>query len=219
MKYKEFFKLLIIIIAVLVAGIIYVKQFNNNASMNLTDAESVKYSITVKEETTEATETSETGTKNSKEPEAGEYVYVQVCGQVNSPGVYRIRHDARVYEAVSMAGGFNNMASQNSVNQAQTICDGQQIYIPAEGEETSPMQDTVQGIPDTPADSNGNRININTADIQELKKLPGIGDARAQAIISYRQSNGNFNTIEDIKNVSGIKDVAFEKIKELICVE
>lgn len=209
MKYREFFKLLIIIILVSVAGIIYVKQFSGKSSQGI--IRDTSYDNTHEKGVT-------TATGEMKETE--QWIYVQVCGQVNNPGVYKLSAGARVYEAVSMAGGFTDLALQNNVNQAQTMCDGEQIYVPAQGEETQPMNDNEAGSNTgmSGISGQGNLVNINTADVDKLKTLPGIGDARANAIISYRESNGSFGSIEDIKNVSGIKDAAFDKIKELICV-
>ena len=138
------------------------------------------------------------GTKSYEEKE--ENICVYVCGSVNNPGVYEAAEDARIYEIVDMAG---------------YVSDGQMIYIPGEQDISS------GGV--TPAGnstemSNVKLININTAGVSELMTLPGIGESRANDIIRYRTENGGFGCIEDIKKVSGIKDAAYSKIKDLIQV-
>lgn len=137
-------------------------------------------------------------------------VFVYVCGAVQNPGVYELPEGCRVYQAVEMAGGFTEDASLVSVNQAQLLEDGQQVRIPTQEEETAGG-----GSQDTAADQ---RININSADSAELTRLSGIGESRAMDIISYREQNGPFKSTEEIKNVSGIGDKTYEKIKENITV-
>lgn len=205
MKYKEFAKLVIGVVAILIAGIFYVKSIktdeqpvfesdNKNIELESTDKE---YNESFIQEETKV-----------------EWIYVQVCGQVNEPGVYKVSTDSRVYEVISMAGGMTQDAMINGVNQAETLQDGQQIYVPSVGEETiSYSQNIEKG-----GGKESSKVNINTANEDELKTLPGIGDSRAAAIIAYREDNGSFAKIEDIKNVSGIKDAAFDKIKDLISV-
>ncbi|MDE6232878.1 MAG: helix-hairpin-helix domain-containing protein [Lachnospiraceae bacterium] len=135
------------------------------------------------------------------------FLYVEVCGCVNTPGVYEVPEGTRVYQVIEMAGGLKEEAGPGTVNQAEAVTDGQQIYIPSKDEEILQYESMANGL-----------ININKASMEELMSLPGIGQSKAEAIISYRDSVGRFITIEDIMNVSGIKDAAFNKIKELICV-
>ena len=151
------------------------------------------------------------GTKSYEEKE--ENICVYVCGSVNNPGVYEAAKDARIYEIVDMAGGMTQGAVPESINMAGYVSDGQMIYIPGEQDISS------GGV--TPAGnstemSNVKLININTAGVSELMTLPGIGESRANDIIRYRTENGGFGCIEDIKKVSGIKDAAYSKIKDLI---
>ena len=148
----------------------------------------------------------------SLEPEE---IVVYVCGAVNNPGVYELSSNSRAGDAVTCAGGFSEDADINYVNLAAPISDGSKLFIPTVEEvkenggyagEAS-FGDSVQG--------NG-LININTASVEELKTLPGVGDVTANKIVEYRQKNGNFKSIEDIMKVSGIKDKLFSKIKEKI---
>lgn len=137
--------------------------------------------------------------------------YVHVCGAVNQPGVYELPAGSRVFEAVLAAGGLTEEADSSSVNQALQLVDGQMIYIKEQGEVTEFSETIDVG----PADQ---KVNINTADAQELMSLSGIGQAKADAIIAYREANSGFGTIEDIMKIEGIKEGVFSKIKDSIKV-
>ena len=139
-------------------------------------------------------------------------IYVHICGAVINPGVYQVPVGTRVYQALELAGGSSDDAYLSGINLADKLADGQKVYIPAEGE-------NAEGI--LSIDSGGVQsvmININTASEAELMTLPGIGQSRAKDIINYRVKNGLFESIDDIMKVSGIKEAAFEKIKDLIKV-
>lgn len=139
-------------------------------------------------------------------------IYVHICGAVINPGVYQVPVGTRVYQALELAGGSSDDAYLSGINLADKLADGQKVYIPAEGE-------NAEGILST--DSGGVQsvmVNINTASEAELMTLPGIGQSRAKDIINYRVKNGFFESIDDIMKVSGIKEAAFEKIKDLIKV-
>ncbi len=141
-------------------------------------------------------------------------VTVHVCGAVLNPGVYELSCASRIMDAVNLAGGLTEEAADDYVNLAAKISDAQQIYIPTR-EEAGQLQRTSEQGGQT--DSTG-KININTADKELLCTLPGIGQTRAQSIITYRQEHGKFASIEDIMQVSGIKESSFQKIKEYITV-
>jgi competence protein ComEA len=141
----------------------------------------------------------------------GKTIFVHVSGAVANPNVYEVSEGIRLYELIELAGGCVEGADADAVNLADKIADGQKVYIPMVGEDV-----TVAGNSGT--SSTTEKININTATESELTALPGIGASRARDIVSYRTKNGFFATIEDIKNVSGIKDAAFEKIKDYIKV-
>ena len=137
--------------------------------------------------------------------------YVYICGAVVSPGVYEVPEHTRIYEVVELADGFTPEADDTVLNLAENVLDGQKLYIPKQGEITE-KADTAQDVQGV------GKVNINTADKTALMTLPGIGASKAEDIIQYRKENGSFQKIEDIKKISGIKDAAFNKIKELICV-
>ena len=148
-------------------------------------------------------------------------IKVYVCGAVQRPDVYEISADSRIVDAVSAAGGFAIDAYPEAMNLAETVSDGSRIYVPTK-EEVDALavvySDTGSGSGGTTSDSTG-RVNINTATLEELTTLPGIGDTRARAIIDYREQNGAFGNIEDIMQVTGIKEKSFSKIKDSICVK
>lgn len=155
-----------------------------------------------------------------------ETLYIHVCGAVCRPGVYEMKPGDRVYEAVRKAGGFTEEADEDYVNQAQKLTDGAKLVIPTKEEssrlagEQEISAGLVGDVPGGAAETAGDgRININTASESELCQIPGVGATRAAAIISYREKSGAFRKIEDIMNVSGIKEGTFEKIKDSIRVE
>ena len=160
-------------------------------------------------------------------------IFVHVCGAVMNPDVYELSAGSRVYEAVQAAGGFTDDADENYVNQAQILSDGLKLVIPTvEQTSAKESEDTEnnligivgetgsaggQSITDMGADtSSDGKVNINTASEAELCNIPGIGAVRAAAIVAYRQEKGSFSSIEDIMNVSGIKEGTYEKIKDSI---
>ena len=157
-------------------------------------------------------------------------VYIHVCGLVSTPGVYGLPAGSRVYEAIEAAGGFSEAAVPDYLNLAQVLEDGMKIQVPdrEQAEEWKARGLTQSGISmgggtagvqtsgRTGSGEGGSkaRVNLNTASREELMTLRGIGASRADDIIHYRQEFGGFKSIEDIMNVSGIKDAAFEKINE-----
>ena len=144
-------------------------------------------------------------------------IKVFVCGAVEQPGVYSVPAGSRLFEAIGLAGGMRADADPDYLNQARVLTDGEQIRVPTraetEGMETPPAQTSAVG-----GGSSDGKVNINTADIEELQTLSGIGETRAKAIISYRETNGAFERIEEIMNVSGIKTALFNTIKDDITV-
>ncbi len=157
-------------------------------------------------------DTQESGQQN-------QYVVVHVSGAVAAPGVYSLPAGNRVNDAVQAAGGFSQDASTSCVNLARQIQDGEQIIISTQ-EQAEQSQSSAAGTATSIDASQGSnsKININTADATKLQELQGIGPSTAQAIIDYRTQNGNFKTIEDIKEVSGIGDGKYSKIEASICV-
>ena len=178
---------------------------------------------------TDRTELSDASSEEAKT------LVVHICGAVSAPGVYELPAGSRIIDAVEAGGGFLPEADEACCNLAEEIVDGCQIYIMTKSEscadgqtekkagiQTSPdsdMQTTDRNVRSNsaPALENG-LVNLNTADVAALMTLPGIGESRAKAIISYREQQGAFTKIEDIMKISGIKQAAFSKIKDKITV-
>ena len=140
---------------------------------------------------------------------------VYVSGAVAHPDVYELPSDSIVKDAIEAAGGPSGEADLNCVNLAQRVHDEEQIYVPQKGEESPPVRPL--SLP-SPSKQESGKVNINTATAEELSTLPGIGPTKAQSIIDYRTVKGPFQAIEDIKNVRGIGDATFEKLKDKIAV-
>lgn len=147
-------------------------------------------------------------------------VYVYICGEVANPGVYELSEDSRIYEVVDAAGGFTDAAARESVNLASKVSDGMQITIYNKEEVASlPVgSGTAGGNSGQNGTSGSGLVNLNTATKEELMTLKGIGEAKAEDIIRYREKSGGFKKIEDIMKISGIKEAGFQKIKDSITV-
>ena len=155
---------------------------------------------------------------------------VHVAGAVKNPGVYDVPSSSRVIDAIEKAGGATENADLDQINLAEYVSDGQKIEVPS-----FKRDDTLsnyQLITDkfnleksnsteekSAEKSKSSLVNINTADSSELQSLPGIGPTIAKSIVEYREKNGNFETIEDLKNVTRIGDKTFDKLKDSITVD
>lgn len=141
-------------------------------------------------------------TKQTSTNEVINYVYVDVKGEVENPGVYRVSDKCRVFQVIEIAGGLTDLSDTSTINLASKINDEQMIVIPSKDSTT-----TYTGL-----------ININTANATLLDSLPGIGYSTATNIIEYRTNNGSFKSKEEIKLVNGIGDAIYEQIKDLITI-
>lgn len=142
-------------------------------------------------------------------------IYIYICGAVKNPGVYQADSGSRLFEIIEMAGGFVPEADRESLNLARNVTDGEQIVVLTEEEAAKKMTPVSEN---AAAQQDGGLVNINTASLSELTQVSGIGESRAQAIIAYRERNGAFKSVEEIKRVDGIKDGLFSKIKDYITV-
>ncbi|MDR2089809.1 MAG: helix-hairpin-helix domain-containing protein [Clostridiales Family XIII bacterium] len=183
-----------------------------------------------------APESAEAGAQTPQEPAPPPAtIVVDVGGAVSNPTVLVLPEGSRVYEALEAAGGLLPQADMREINRATALKDGDRIYIPSRAEiaAETPVPRSAgggAGTGVTNAASSGASaesgtggtdapININTADSAELQKLSGVGPSTAQKILDYREAHGRFARAEDIKNVSGIGDKTFEKLKDRITVE
>ena len=231
-------RILLMVICMLAAGICYSCRASD------TDGGSVQIELEsrepeAEEETEESHSIAEASAASAGEPSAGEaasaepaLVYVHVCGCVNAPGVYALPEGSRIYEALEAAGGITEEGAGDFLNLALEAEDGMKVEVPdAEqarlwreqgigpaGTAVTAGGTTEGAYPMGAAQTAGSRVNLNTASREELMTLDGIGETRADAIIRYREMYGGFQTIEDVMNVSGIKEGAFEKIKDSITV-
>ena len=154
-------------------------------------------------------------------------IFVDIGGAVKTPMLAELPNGSRVDDAIEAAGGLRKEADMTNINRAEFLVDGQKVFIPsyALDEDGNIIESSAAGsVPDsgtssaTGAIDPSGKVNINTADSTQLQTLNGVGPATAQKIIDYRDSSGRFTTIEDLKNVSGIGDKTFEKLKDYICV-
>lgn len=138
---------------------------------------------------------------------------VYVCGAVKKPGVYELKVGARICDAIALAGGLREDAATENLNQAERVEDAQMIQVltTAQAQESIMTEQSV-------AEQDDGHININTASVEQLMTLSGIGQSKADSIIAYRDENGEFEAIEDIMNIPGIKEGVFLKIKDSISV-
>lgn len=166
--------------------------------------------------------------EESKEPE---YIYVDLKGAIEAPNVYKLEKGSRTIDLINEAGGLLNNANTRFINLSKELKDGDAIVIYTNEEIEEAKKSNIIYV-ETPCvceevkndacynenNNNDSKININTATLEELMTLSGIGEAKAKSIIEYRETNGKFNNIEDIINVQGISETIFNKIKENITI-
>lgn len=153
-----------------------------------------------------------------------EKCFVYICGAVNTPGVYEVTQNARLYEVIEAAGGLTEDAAEESVNQAREIVDGEMVRILTQEEAAKDGLEeagerTETGVDGETAQDSDGRIDLNLATAAELMTLSGIGQTKADSIIRYREKNGSFSSVEEIKQVEGIKEGVYNRIKDHIKVK
>ena len=191
---KLIFKILVILGIIIVSAVVNFRQ-NHSDEIDLNKVDS-------------GSETTAQQTANS------EKYYVDISGEVKNPGVYQVKKGTRLVDLIEKAGGLTQKANLDAINQASFVEDGSKIIIPSKdgsSESSGETGETSSGITAT------GKVNINQASQDELMTLPGVGAVIAQRIIEYRSAN-RFESIEDIKNVKGIGDATYEKLKDLIAV-
>lgn len=156
---------------------------------------------------------------NNRDDINNEKIVVHIEGEVASPGVYELDKDTRVFDVIEAAGGLLETANRKKINLAKKIVDEEYIYIPNESDENIEIQNTPNPLITTNINQNESLVNINNAGMTELNSLPGIGEVLANRIIEYRSEKGDFKSVEELKNVSGIGDKKFSEIKDKITVK
>ena len=166
----------------------------------------------------ESTAETKEGETNSAAPEGvsdAEYVSVYLCGAVQKPDVYEVAKGTRLNEVLKLADGFREDAAKDAVNLAATVEDGSMIRVPTIEEAAKNVESADAGLV---AEENSGKVDLNRAEKAELMTLPGVGERKAEQILAYRKAHGKFRSIEEIKNIPGIKEKAFEKLKDSIVV-
>lgn len=194
------------------------------------------HAVVISEKKVDATETEvpaddsqssgvDSATRDVSAQQSATVCVVYVCGAVKHSGVYHLPSGARIVDAIEAAGGCTKNADAECLNQAEFVTDGQRLYIPKKGEQSQASADqnqintfnnsqeneTITGI-------ESGKINLNTATKEQLMTLPGVGESKALAILAYRQEHGGFQSVDEIKKISGIKDGVYNKIKDSIVV-
>jgi len=167
-------------------------------------------------EETSLTTTAEVATDATKE-RAETMIYVDIKGAVKVPGIYQLKNQQRIWDALALAGGVSEEADTAQVNYAQKVKDQMIIYVPKKGEPVPQSLETLQE--SAPAQQNQEeKINLNTATEAELQTISGIGAKKAQEIIRFRDEQGPFKTVEELKNVPGIGEKTVERLKDMLTV-
>lgn len=168
----------------------------------------------------EETEQENSKDKNGKEeiPLKDKKIAVDIKGEVKKPGVYYINDGSIILDLINEAGGTTNKANLDTINRAEKLKENECIVIPSVDDINKDVGVSTNSLTNSSSKKEDGKVNINTADADELNKLNGVGPSKANAIIKYREENGSFKSIEDIKNVSGFGEATFEKIKDSISI-
>lgn len=208
-KYTGVVKYILVIVSFAACGFIYIISIQKEAYKDESSTLYASQTAEISDNTAGIIENSTVAEVLTVQNKADD-ICVYICGNIINPGVYMVKKNTRVYEIIELAGGFGDEADDTALNLAGVVYDGQKLYIPAKGEKIAEVDGKIQ--------TEKALVNLNTADKAELMTLPGIGESKAEDILQYRKNKGAFKTIEEIKNISGIKEAAFNKIKDLICV-
>jgi|ASRN01.1.fsa_nt_gi competence protein ComEA len=215
MKNKAFL-ICIGLIFILISGIVYIIVTPTDHVVYHSDRDnaSVLEEVKINQELNSESEEKVSLDVDNTEDILHNNIIVYICGSVQNEGVYSLNEGARVFEALDLAGGLTEEAKSDYINLARVLEDGESIYFP--------NQDEVEGLTFNQWEGQdleqSTCINLNQASESELTELPGIGTAKAKAIIAYREKNNRFESIEQIMEVPGIKENTFEIIKELISI-
>ncbi len=233
---------LALVSAILLLGLVFAVHGNTQSETSMQSdivgSADSSTNLSTNEQSSSADEKTETSSQRTTNLSSGGHkqIYVDVKGAVRNPGVYQVNPNMRICDAVDLAGGFNKSADKKQVNLAQRLSDQQVVYIPIRGEIKGNQFKAGAGAPANPnqseevtaanddgssttdSESEGNQINLNTADKTKLQELTGIGEKKADQIIAYRKEHGDFKKIEDLKEVPGFGDKTFANLKSSICV-
>ena len=210
---KKIISVTLVVISI-IGFVIYLITNEKSSNINLDDIVENNDKINIENN-------EEKAVKDSAEEKSKEIV-VHITGEVKKEGVVYLKEGARVIDAIEEAGGETKEADLSQVNLAYILQDGQKIYIPNKNEKNSEYitENIGNNVEEnsTSTREEGKKVNINTASIEELDQLPGIGPSIAQRIVDYRTEHGKFKTIEEIQDVKGIGDAKYDEIKDNITV-
>lgn len=217
LKNKKIIGLAIITIIIFIVSIFLYKQKSSNAfkeeyMTEIFEEESndnMEYTETLEEDTSIINEDSIDRNK----------IIVEIKGEVAKPDVYQLEEGSIIKDLIDMAGGVTEEADLSRINRAEELLNHELIIIGNINDETESsvvQNSSTFSSKGNNSDKGSTLININTADLEQLKEITGIGNIKAQSIIDYREANGGFKSLEELKNVDGIGDKTFEKIKDQI---
>lgn len=228
-KIKEFLiEKKVYVIAIVLLGVGGFMYFQNNKENSIDNSDLVTEQVDKKDnrelsssEKSSSPQASSTNTQSQQDT-----VTCDISGAVKHPGVYTLKNGARLNDLLSAAGGVTKRANLKNINRALLLKDQDQVYVPHKGEKVETIPSTVGTTTSTTtssstvtsaatgSSSSSEKVNINTASVQDLQKLSGIGEKRAEQIISYREQNGTFKSLEDLTKISGIGEKTLEKLKD-----
>lgn len=220
-KYKDKIKIVILPCIVLIAILFFWFSGNSNEGKVVYSDEDKGTKQTIN------LEGSETKDSDKIENKKGTKAFVDIGGAVLNPGVYEVEAGTRLFKVIELAGGLLDNANVTNINQAKEVFDGEKVIIPNIYESIN-QDKSKGGVGASQGSINENeiynyvagdedRININMADANSLQTIPGIGPSKAKKIIEYRNINGPFKSIDEIKNISGIGEKTFNNIKDFLC--
>lgn len=196
--------MLMIVIAAVVGGYWIFNKNNNDALISNTNA---------------VLTSSETGSSLTSTSTMKETIAIDIKGAVKRPGVYELKADDRVNEALKVAGGPLPNADLRQVNLAKQLTDQQMIYIPLQGESSAAPSSTEPSASNNESESDGSaKVNLNTATKEQLCQITGIGDKKADLILQYRQEHGQFKSIDELKEINGFGEKTVTKLKDHLSI-